>query len=200
MSISAKYGGLPWLSWVFDYGPLSAAVIVIVADFLIIAALMVAEGIPPWQRSLYKAFLWNDTIFIPLYAVMVVIVLRESQSLAGFYTSEWWHWSLLTVGVTASLLLEIGAVKSGQFTLSQELSPSKLWHTFIFGVVAYWLASTVIPVLVVVFRDGRWGEFGVVLVAMVGFVVTNYLDSQNLQLPDAHLEGTWWPWEWYRRQ
>ncbi|HEY4501754.1 MAG TPA: hypothetical protein VJJ20_01645 [Candidatus Paceibacterota bacterium] len=201
MLISEKIGGLPLLSWVFDHGPIWAGVIVLIADFGIICALMYAEGIPPTQRTHYKTFLWNDTIFIPLYMAMTVVILQDAPKYVGFYTSWSWHALLLAFGFATSVYLEHTAItgEERQYTISQELSPSKLWHTFIFGIVFYWILSVFIPLLMEAFlRPQMWHLL--VLVAAVGFFFNSYRDA-TLPFPeDAHLEGSWSKWDWHRRK
>lgn len=199
--ISTKIGGLPWLSWVYDSGPWWAAIVMITADFVTIYYLMWLEslggGPAPWERSHYKTFLWNDTIFIPLFMAMAVVILQDAPKLDGWYTQPSWHVLLLVAGFTISIFLEVGALKNGQYTMEQELSPSKLWHTFIFGIVFYWLASVLIPILVV--HQPAWALI-LASIGFAGFVYNSHLDA-TLPFPkDAHLEGSWSKWVWYRRE
>ncbi len=204
MLVSHKIGGLPFLSDIFDYGPIGAAVIMFIADFGVIYLLMIAEGfskegVMPWHRSHYKTFLWNDTVFIPLYMFMAAVLLRGEPAHSALYTEGWWHVSLLILGFAISLFLEFGAVKFGQYTMRQELSPSKLWHTFIFGIVFYWLASTIIPVLMAASKQKDLTSGILVAAAIIGFVYNTYRDSYLPFPKDAHLEGSWLKWDWHRR-
>ena len=78
------------------------------------------------------------------------------------------------------------------------MSPSKLWHTFIFGVVFYWLMSSLIPVVIEGYLH-RPGALGLVIIAAAGFFYNSYRDA-TLPFPkDAHLEGSWSKWDWHRR-
>ncbi len=203
MFVSEKIGALSGLGWIFDHSPWFAVIMTIVADFGVICALMYAEGISPTQRAHYKTFLWNDTIFIPLYMGVAVVVLQGHPGFSGWYTSTWWHVLLLALGFAISIALEVGAVKGGQYTISQELSPSKLWHTFIFGIVFYWLASTIIPVVLAVGTLQPASRailmFALLALAIVGFGFNMFRDAMLPFPKDAHLEGTWSPWEWHRR-
>ncbi len=203
MLVSEKFGGLAGLDWIFDHGPWFAVIMTIIADFGIICALMHAEGVPPWERRHYKTFLWNDTVFIPLYMGVAVVVLSDHSGFSGWYTSTWWHVLLLALGFVISFALEVGALKSGQYTMSQELSPSKLWHSFIFGIVFYWLASSIIPVVLAVGTLQPASHailmFALLTVSIVGFGFNMFRDAM-LPFPcDAHLEGSWSRWDWHRR-
>lgn len=205
MPVSEKIGGLPLLSWIFDYGPWWAASIMFVADFGIIWLLMIAEGLSPhgvmpWNRHHYKTFIWNDTIWIPLYMAMVVIVLQGAPKLSSFYTERWVHVAVLVLGFVMSLGLEWQAVKNGQYTMSQELSPSKVWHTVIYGIVFYWLVATIVPVAIIVITKGMWFKGTIIVVAMAGFFYESYRDAV-LPFPyNAHLAGNYWPWDWHPRR
>lgn len=195
--LSEKFGGLPVLSEVWNYGPWAAAFIMVVVDFGILCTLQVLEGIPPWQRGQYFTFRFNDTIFIPLFMAMATVIVEKAPLMHGFYTERWWHLLALGLAFGISILMEVGAVKNGQYTMSQELSPSKLWHTFIFGIVGYWLISILMPVIV---HAGYSPLAAVVaMVAAVGFIWMMYLDATTPFPPDAHLEGSWGKWDWHRR-
>lgn len=194
--VGDKFGALPLLSLVFDYGPLFAAGVEFLVDFLVIGALMYIEGIPPWKRGQYKTFLWFGGVLVPIYLAVTTLVLQEAPELSGFYTERWWHILLLIIGFSISLGLEVSALRNGQYTLSQELSPSKLWHTLIFGIVFYWVASSVLPVLLV--HRPLWAIV-IVVATLVGLIYPIYLDSIPPHPKDAHLEGSWRKWDWHRR-
>lgn len=193
---SKKIGGLAGLSRIWDTSPIAAAVIVIAVDFGAICVLMCMEGRPPWARHLYWAFAVNDTIFLPLFAAMAVIVLRHGPPLDGFYTSKAWHYAVLCAGVVLSVSTEIHAMIQGRYNAGQEISPSKIWHTFIYCIIFYWMVSAVLPVIVV--HKPRWA---IVLsgVASIGFLFMLYLDAVLPWPWDAHMEGHYVPWEWHPR-
>jgi predicted CDP-diglyceride synthetase/phosphatidate cytidylyltransferase len=196
MPVSQKIGGL-FLAKIFDLHPVAAALIVIFADFLVTLIFMYLEGVPPWQRHLYNSFLYNDTIFIPLYCAIVIFILRGTKLSGSFYTQKWWHALLLIIAFSASVLLEINAIRTGQYSIAQEMSPSKLWHTFIFGVVGYWLMAPIIPMFMT--RASPRAIFGL-SIAVIGFSCNVYLDvTNNKKFTNTHLEGTYVPWMWHVR-
>lgn len=195
MLISETIGGLPILSKVYDYGPLWAAIIVFIADYGVICGLMLHESrygaLPPWKRTFYKTFKWNDTVWIPLIMAMAAVILEDAPRLEGWYTSTWWHIFLLAIGFAISLYTEYDALTGSkrQYTWAQELAPSKLWHTLIFGIVFYWLLSALVPVIVV--HRPVWAML--LLVIGVGFVFRNmYLDAT---LPIPHTAHPEWDWD-----
>ncbi len=185
-----------FLSLIWSLNPLLAALVVVAVDFGMICLLMCLEGRPPWQRTHYKTFLYNDTLFIPLYIAMAVVVQQYSESPGEFYTSNSWQVGLLIMGFALSFIIEYFGVKRGQFTLSQELSPSKLWHTFIFGIIFYWSFSSLIPVVII--HRPLWA-ISFVLLSFLGFIYMCYLDLVLPWPKDAHLEGNYIPWRWRTR-
>ncbi|MGO9172439.1 MAG: hypothetical protein ACLP7P_10805 [Rhodomicrobium sp.] len=194
--VSRKIGGL-YLSSIFDFSPLVTAMIVIGVDFGITSLLMILEGMPPWRRTLYSAFLYNDTIFIPLYCAMVVVILRHAALPRNFYTLRRWHILLVVTSFATSIGFEANAIRTGQYTIAQELSPSKLWHTLIFGVVGYWLIAPLLPVMVA--RAPRWAV-ACIAIAAAGFVFNIYRDPIDYRhFHNAHLEGSYVPWMWKER-
>ncbi len=194
-----KFGGLPYLSALWNHGWAGALFIMWVVDLGLVYFFELLEGVPPWKRPYYHAQLWGDLIFLPLYFACATLIFERAPPMSGFYTARWWHYSILALGIALSIIMEVGAVKGGQYTLSQELSPSKLWHTIIFPVVFYWIFSALVPVLV-----NFWvvpaASAGIV-VAATGFYIMNWLDWQDLtSKTNVHLEGTYIPWEWHFRK
>lgn len=170
------FGGLEYLSFLWDHGPIFAALAAFAIDFGIICCLMLIENIPPWKRDLYRAFLIGDSIFLPLYCGMVAVVLKDASVVHGFYTETWWHISWLAFFAGLSIVMEVLAVLNGQYTIWEELSPSKLYHTIIFPIVGYWIASTLIPVFMV--ASPHWA-MGWLCFAIIGFIVSNLMDWQH---------------------
>lgn len=157
---------------------------------------MCLEGRPPWARQLAFSFTFNDSIFLPLFAAMAVVIVRQGPVLHGFYTSRTWHYVVLSAGIVLSIATEIQAVIRGQYSVGQEMSPSKLWHTFIYCIMFYWFVSIVFPVIAV--HRPRWALVLGALAA-AGFVYMLYLDAVSPWPWDNHLEGHYFPWSWHTR-
>jgi len=201
--VSEKLGALPWLSFVWDHGPVGAFIIVLLFDFGMICFLMSLEGLPVWKRRpLYKTFFWGDLIFIPLHAAGVVICMESAPVAYHFYLEPWWQWSLLGLGATADFVMEFTAVKGDQYTWAQELSPAKLWHTLIYPVMVYWVLSGLAAVVMMPAAP----PLGVALVTIGigGWLAMNGFDWANgrkgLRLEKFALEGTYIPWKWHVRK
>ncbi len=192
ISPSLKIGGL-WLSFIYDLPPICTSIVVLLADFGITCLFMIIEGIFPWDRNLYSSFLYNDTLVIPAYCYIAASALRTLDVRRGFYTSHLWHIAILVLTVTTSIALEVNAVRIGQYSISQELSPSKLWHTIIFGVVGYWLLSPIFPIL---FSRPSTRTTFAILALVVCFFVPVYLDTSMPLNRKVHLEGSYYPWRW----
>jgi len=193
---SHNLGGIPGLSWLWDGSPIRAALTVLIADFGIMSALMLLEGLPPWHRTQYVTVLWNDTLFYPLYAAMVVVVLHTAAPLEGFFVSRRWNVGVLVAGFTISLAQEVIGVAIGQYSMGQEWSPAKLWHTFIAGIVFYWLFTPLVPVFTV--RRPKW-TMVVVVACIIGALIAIVVELCSPVPRNAHLEGTYIPWEWHER-
>jgi hypothetical protein len=197
LPISAKIGALPYLGAYWDHGPFWAATTMIALDFGLVSALMYLEGLPPWDREHYRAFIWNDTIFLPAYLALAAHALKRAPAGSHFYTRPWWHMMLLLLAFLLSLLIETASLWSGQYSFGQQLSPSKLWHTLVFGIVGYWIACSAWPVLVT--DKPRWLTIAMLLV-LAGAAFNNYRDAVIRPYPvNAHLEGTYLPWRWAPR-
>ena len=194
MSNSDRISGLRPLSWIWNLNPLIAGIIVCTVSFTVVGLLMMLEGRSLEQRELYRAFIGNDILFIPLYVAMTEVILRRAQPILGFCATNGYHLGVLILGFLASLLLEYGAVHSGQYTMSQELSPSKLYHTLLFGVVFYWMVAP-LPAIIRT-RRPKWA-MRLLCLAVLGFLFMNYLDLTRPWPKNAHLNGTWSRYGWH---
>lgn len=186
-----------WLSWVYAGSPLRAALAVLFADAGVMFLLMCLEGIPPWQRHLYFTVMVNDLCVYPVYAAMVVLILRGIRfSSLYWFMDRTFHVRVLYAGFVISAACEIIALATGEYTLAQELSPSKAWHTVIFGVMFYWMVMPLPAVFSV--RRPRLA-FTVVLLCIVAALTAMAIELSSPFPPDAHLTGTYVPWEWHVR-
>jgi hypothetical protein len=202
MSLSEKLGALPFLGWVWDLSPFWAAAMVLIADFGIIFGLMALEGLSstgvwPWKRTHYRTFLVNDTIVFPVFMYLAVAILNDPPRAVG--GPAWFHWALLIGGFAVSILMEFKAVKDGQYTMSQEFSPSKLWHTLIFGVMFYWLMLSFSALII---ATGEKFDLRIVLIPLLAWLLRWAMkyDSTHPFPKNAHLEGSYALWNWHERE
>jgi hypothetical protein len=170
VSNSDKIGGVAFL---WDWAPIWAGLFLLVIDFVFVNALMYFPE-RRFHRPRWKSFAFGDSICLPLYGACAVYALRDMTPGHTFYQQAWWHWMLFLFFCAASILIEVMQVKAGVYTMRQELSPAKLWHTAIFPVMAYFVASSGIPLLLE--HPRSWGFLGC-LVAIAGFVATLVWDQ-----------------------
>ncbi len=207
MPVSQNIGALPFLGWIFDHGFHFAYGVMLVADIGIVWLLMWIEsrrgGLPIRERPYYNAQVWGDLVFLPLYLASAAVILQEAPPLSGWYTSPWFHWGLLAATFSLSIGAEVGAVRGGQYTLAQELSPSKLWHTLIFGIVGYWLGCVLVPAVANMALEPL-ASAGLVA-GIIGFIAMNVLDWRDLAKdPEAktnvHMECHYFPFACFPRR
>jgi predicted CDP-diglyceride synthetase/phosphatidate cytidylyltransferase len=103
----------------------------------------------------------------------------------------------LTTGFILSIFIEYKMVKNGRYNISQQLSPSKLWRTFIFAIVFYWISSSLIALILT--PHYSW-TYVLLCISIIGFLYNVFLDWSREPSPDNHLEGTYIPWEWHVRK
>lgn len=193
--------GVPILKEIWNFGEWNAAMLILVLDFGLVSFFMCLEGIPPWKRGLYKSFLYNDTLFFPVATWMSMLVLKHYPVVIFNIAFDY---MLLIVGFSISFVGEIIAVRKKEFTINQELGPSKIWHTVIFGFVFYWMVKPLVIIGVAVYSNGVISDsilpLIVYILAAFGSITMITLD-QVLQKPlDAHLEGSYFPWKWEPRR
>jgi hypothetical protein len=171
MSTSDKIGLLPGFGWIVDHPWLPSHL----AKFNLLVTLLLCLLIAPigvWLVQIvfewtvpslkpednYKSFLYGD----PMLALMLAIVLHLSAKRLPaeprIYNSVAWHASWLVLMLTVALVLTWIDYRSGQFTLSELLSASKLYH----NIVLYGLYGYVIVVTLIAYVWGNaWRDFDI---------------------------------------
>ncbi len=183
---SEKIGSLPWLS-IWGRQPLLSAIVFWSFNFGMMMLLVFAmEG--KHGRDLYRSWIPGDCFFLPLYVFAGATLVRSFKPNGAFYTQRWWHFGLLLTGVAISLLLEVMAVKTGGFSIAQELSPSKLYHTLTFPVMFYWAGSLLIPAIMS--RRPSWALV-LMCIGLAGWAASYALDWVNPHERSGHIEWSW---------
>jgi hypothetical protein len=162
-----------------------AAAFILIADYFPVNAWMLLEG--HFGRTRYISFALGDLVLLPMVAGLAAWVLQHRYVASGWYTARWWHFAMLALGYAISIGMEL----TSQFNWRQEVSPSKLWHTFIFGLVFYWLAMVAIP-LWLAFMHGSAGIKVAVVAATTLAVVHVFLGlaiDAKAPMKDQHLEA-----------
>ncbi|HEV7449621.1 MAG TPA: hypothetical protein VGP13_03750 [Candidatus Paceibacterota bacterium] len=201
MPISESIGSLPVLGLIYNYGPYAAAAFLFLINpgtgWLLMHIEARVGGTPPGNRPHYLAELWGERVFLPLCIGCAVFILQKAPVVKdGWYTHWLWHVAMLAAGVYLSYWLEKGALKGDQYTLAQEKSPAKAWHTFILPFVFYWLASAAVPV-VINFTLLPIASGGVVA-GLAMFIIMNLMDQAEIRKDpyaktDAHMECEYSP-------
>jgi hypothetical protein len=172
---------------VFTWKPKWVFAFTFCIDFGVVNFLMLWEG--KFGRPRYLTFLVNDTIVIPVMVTMAAILIQSarSQKLDQKWMPRWWQLLILVLSFVASIQMEAGNVAKGVFTVSQEWSPSKMWHTFIFGLMGYWMFA---PLGVVIRHHRPKRATLMYFLALIVFAM--------VATHDTHPVGTQvnWIWQW----
>ncbi len=138
-SIPGAYGALPFLGELWAVAPMFVFFITLGVDYGVINALMDGEDaikLSKVRRVKYLTFRINDTIVIPPFLALCAWVMQSNPNPEGWYTDRWWHLTALFGSLALSVMAEL---TGHAFTWRQQIGPSKLYHTVIFGVMGYWM-------------------------------------------------------------
>jgi len=151
--LSEQFGSLiPIWQW----PPVLVAIFIFGIDFGAIMAIRVfAEG--ECYLGRFWSFKIGDTIGLPVLAGFAAVVVSEGH-FSGFYTQLWWHLLILCLGYLISLGVQVKNLSTGKFTWEEVKKPSELWHTAVFGVMFY-LVATVLAATIAD-HDPFWAMVG----------------------------------------
>lgn len=189
-STSQKINSFSWLGWVWDNGPLFAFAFLWLIDFGVFNLLMAAEG--HFGGARYSMVVINYGLLLPLIGAMVAMTLgRAEVPKQAWYKRGWWHWLCLIAPFLAVIAIEAADVSQGIFTLAHELSPSKLWHTIMFGIMGYWTFAP-LPAVFAIFRPA-WAV-GLIITCLIGYGAawaTNQPVFWTSDRTPPHIEWDW---------
>lgn len=200
-SIPEHYGALPVLGWVWALSLAAVYLAVVLMDFGVIFVLMKHEEFqlkPVNKRRWYLTFVVNDLLLIPLFLLRVTQTMNHYQHPVGPYTSIYFHLMVLAFWCWFSINMERDMVKKKVFTIGQERSRSKLYHTVIFGPMGYLMSMGFIFALA---NERRWDVLASeVVLAALWFLVVNVFDGMWLKMHgregmtpvNAHPEADRW--------
>lgn len=180
-----------YLNKLLNMAPWQVFVFVYFIDFGIICALMCFEelrGKPVRARHKFLTFIINDTLVIPGLLATRAYVVQRSNTGDSWYSQSWWYLAMLGLGVLISVGLEVVGVKEGDFTLRQEFSPSKLYHTIVFGPV---FAAFVTSVPVVVMNRPAIWTLPLAAAFVVAEVAVLVIDGKLGHRQNAHCDWYW---------
>jgi hypothetical protein len=160
----------------WSWHPLVVALVLFAIDF---GAILLIRGC--FEHQVYLARWWTyrvgDSICLPTYGYMMATVIQHADAVPALYVQTWWHVSILLLGYLAMVASELAHVRRGTYTVRQELWPSQLYHSAIFGIMFYLVLSPV-PFLFEA-PDPSWAAIGARL-ALLGFAATFVIDSSPL--------------------
>jgi hypothetical protein len=124
----------PWMMYFFllglDYGAIRA-----IRDLV--------EGEQYTTR--FSSFRLGDVLGLPMYGAFAAVVVSKASHPNAFYNESWLQWLLLGVGIAVSLLMQLRSWLTGFYLKEGIFNPSELYHTAVYGVMFYFVASSVAP-------------------------------------------------------
>ena len=180
------FGGLvPIWGW----SPMLVYLFLLGIDFGAILAIRIVI-----ERRFYLTKWWSykigDTIGLPVYGAFAAIVVSDVNHPDAFYTQTWWQWFVLGVGVALSLLIQLRAYLTGSYSKQVVFNPSEMYHMVIYGLMFYFIASSVFPL--VHGHQPLWATIGA-FVGLAIWVVCVVIDSTPLQdlSPERNRKAFW---------
>ncbi|MDP2721052.1 MAG: hypothetical protein Q8O75_03880 [bacterium] len=99
-----------------------------------------------------------------MYAGFAAAVISDHE-FSGFYTQWWYHLGILLFGYAFWVWVQKQNLQSEFETWEDMKVPSEVWHTFIFGIMFYLLASAFVPLVIA----AEWDM--TTIMALAGLVV-----------------------------
>lgn len=172
----------PW-----DWDPWKVGVFVLLINLGAGLFLHLIEG--QVNRRHWKAFLWGESIGLPLMALGAAAVLEQTGQQSEVFVHPAWHVALIVTAGLTGLIVERNAVRDEVYTVEEELtSPSKVWHTIVLVFLIYMFLSAVPAVLTTL--KPLWAV-GVLSIGLGIWVYTMKLDAESITYDifprDAHI-------------
>jgi hypothetical protein len=131
---------------IWDWHPVLVALFILGLDFGMVMAIRIRiEGKCYFTR--WWSFKFGDTLGLPVYAGFAAAVISDHE-FSGFYTQWWFHLGILLFGYAFWARVQKQNLQSGFETWEDMKVPSEAYHTFIFGIMFYILASVLVPLIV----------------------------------------------------
>ena len=144
---------------IWDWAPLVVGLFILGLDFGVVTFIRVVV-----ERKLYFGRWWTfkigDVLGLPVYAGFAASVINGHE-FSGFYTQWYTHLGILVFGYAFWTWVQVQNLKSGFETWEDMKVPSEAYHTFIFGIMFYLLASVFVPLVV----SAEWSTSGILAFA-----------------------------------
>lgn len=124
-----------------------------------------------WYLTRFWSYRIGDTLGLPVYGAFSTVVISDINHPNAFYNQIWWQWVVLGVGVVLSPLIQLRAYITRFYSKEVIFNPSEMYHTAIFAVMFYLVASSIFPL--VHDHDPMWATVGAFVglgVWIAGFV------------------------------
>lgn len=155
-----------------------------------------AEG--KWYRTRFWSFKVGDIFGIPVYMAFATVALKHSYHQDGFYTQGWCQIAILVAGYTYWTLIQLNSYRSGFYSKEVIFNPSELYHNAVYGVMFYFIASSITPLILD--HNPLWATILAVAgllvwVACVGVDMSPLQDHSPERDRLAFWQMKWWPWK-----
>lgn len=136
--------GFSGLIPIWDWHPAIVYLFLLGIDF---GAILAIRGFieQNWYLTRWWSYRIGDTLGLPLYGAFAAVVVSDVSHPDAFYTQTWWQCLVLGVGVAISVLLQVHNCLTGFYSKEVIFNPSEMYHTVIYGVMFYLVASSVFP-------------------------------------------------------
>ena len=177
-----KVGYLFGLSWVMET-PVRAVVFTLLISFGLVVGLRAIQGelIGPYYMTLLFGDTFGLTMLLAAYSASFRYLPDDWTETNWGLTSKWVvHLFLLAASYGVSVGLEVSAVKSGTFTIKDEMKPSKAAHTLVTLPILLYLIIAGIPAFIYAAIDGGVG-WAIILLGLSGaavWIFTMWIDGK----------------------
>lgn len=174
----------------YDKGPI-AVLLVAIAISAVMMQLVAHCYEARWMwppRAQFRAFIYGDTIFLPLTALSLAVVYQNGDGDTGLVERGWWHGALIIVIVLLAAASRMKEEGDSFYSSRQMNSPTKLWHDLVVIPVFAMLLLYPLP-------EFLTASFSVWhLIAVLGFAVWLGLLIEPTNSPKcrtAHIDYDW---------
>lgn len=187
-----------WGSLIPIWGWIPGLVLIFAFSIDYLAVLLIRRYIEgKWYWTRFWSYKVGDIFGLPVYMAFASIVLKNSYHQDGFYTQLWCQIAIMAAGYAFWILVLANNLRTGFYSKEVIFNPSEMYHTLVYGVMFYLVASSLTPL--VLDHDPLWATiFAVaglfVWIACVGVDMSSLQDHSPERDRLAIWQMKWWPW------